>query len=72
MWVLSLGVAWRPTPIFLPGKSQGQRILEGYSPQRRKELDMTDATEGTHTETNTTLKSNYTPYMYGQVSSLFT
>ena len=23
---------WQPTPIFLPGKSQGQRSLVGYSP----------------------------------------
>ena len=23
---------WQPTPIFLPGKSHGQRILAGYSP----------------------------------------
>ena len=30
---------WQPTPVFLPGKSQGQRSLEGYSPWGRKELD---------------------------------
>ena len=24
--------AWKPTPVFLPGKSHGQRSLEGYSP----------------------------------------
>ena len=24
--------AWQPTPIFLPGKSHGQRSLAGYSP----------------------------------------
>ena len=23
---------WQPIPVFLPGKSQGQRSLEGYSP----------------------------------------
>ena len=28
-----------PTPLFLPGKSHGQRSLEGYSPQGRKESD---------------------------------
>jgi len=22
--------AWQPTPVFLPGESQGQRSLEGY------------------------------------------
>ena len=26
---------WQPTPIFLPGKSQGQRSLAGYSPWGR-------------------------------------
>ena len=31
--------AWQPTPVFLPGKSHGQRSLEGYSSQVRKELD---------------------------------
>ena len=29
--------AWQPTPVFLPGASQGQRSLEGYSPQGHKE-----------------------------------
>ena len=29
------------TPILLPGKSHGQRSLEGYSPWGRKESDMT-------------------------------
>ena len=24
--------AWQPTPVFLPGESQGQRMLGGYSP----------------------------------------
>ena len=23
---------WQPTPVFLPGESQGQRSLAGYSP----------------------------------------
>ena len=26
---------WQPTPVFLPGKSYGQRSLAGYSPKRR-------------------------------------
>ena len=29
------------TPVFLPGKSHGQRNLVGYSPWRHKELDRT-------------------------------
>ena len=32
---------WQPTPVFLPGKSHGQRSLAGYSPWGHKELDMT-------------------------------
>ena len=32
---------WQPTPVFLPGKSHGQRSLAEYSPWGRKELDMT-------------------------------
>ena len=32
---------WQPTPVFLPGKSLGQRSLVGYSPWGRKELDTT-------------------------------
>ena len=36
--------AWQPTPVFLPGASQGQRSLEGYGPQGHKELDMTEVT----------------------------
>ena len=26
-----LGKEWQPTPVFLPGKSHGQRSLVGYS-----------------------------------------
>ena len=33
---------WQPTPVFLPGKSQGQRSLVGCSPWGHKELDMTE------------------------------
>ena len=48
MWVRFLGLEdhleeswkWQPTPVFLPGKSHGQRSLEGYSPWGHKELDM--------------------------------
>ena len=32
---------WQPTPVFLPGESQGQRNLVGYSPWGHKELDTT-------------------------------
>jgi len=33
---------WQPTPIFLLGKSQGQRSLPGCSAWGHKEWDMTD------------------------------
>ena len=32
------------TPVFSPGKSQGQRSLVGYSPRAHKELDVTEHT----------------------------
>ena len=33
-WVgkIPSGRAWQPTPVFLPGKSHGQRDLAGYGP----------------------------------------
>ena len=37
---------WQPTPVLLPGESQGQRSLVGYSPWGPKELAVT---EHTHT-----------------------
>ena len=30
---------WQPTPVFLPGKSHGQRSLVGYSPGGRKGIE---------------------------------
>ena len=33
---------WKPTPVFLPGKSHGQRTLVGYSPWGCKDLDTTE------------------------------
>ena len=33
---------WHPTPVFLPGKSQGQRSLAGYSPWGHEESDTTE------------------------------
>ena len=31
---------WQPTPVFLPGKSHGQKSLLGHSPWGHKESDM--------------------------------
>ena len=33
---------WQPTPVFLPGKSCGQRSLVVLSPRGHKESDMTE------------------------------
>ena len=43
-WVQSLGWEdpwrrrWQPTPVFLPGESQGQKSLVGYSPWGHKRV----------------------------------
>ena len=42
---------WKPSPVFLPGKSNGQKSPVGYSLWGCKELDMT---EHTHTHTHHT------------------
>ena len=33
---------WQPTPVFVPGKSHGQRRLAGYSSRVHKKSDMTE------------------------------
>ena len=38
---------WQPTPVFLPGKSQGQRSLAGYSPWIHSQTRLDFATEQT-------------------------
>ena len=38
----SLEKEWQTTPVFLPGESQGQRSLLGYSLWGCKESDMTE------------------------------
>ena len=45
---------WQPTPVFLPGKSHGQRSLAGYSPWGRKRSDTTERLS-THAGTTLTL-----------------
>ena len=39
------GKKWQPTPIFLPGESQGWRSLVGCHPWSRIQLDTTEATQ---------------------------
>ena len=42
---------WKPTPVFLPGESHGQRSTVGYSPRGHKESDTTEQLTHTHTPT---------------------
>ena len=37
--------AWQPTPVFLPGKSHGQRSLVGYGPWSSKESETIQETD---------------------------
>ena len=42
---------WQPTPVFLPGKSHGQRSLAGYSPWHslcHKGSDTTELLSNSH------------------------
>ena len=41
-WEYPLEKEWQPTPVFLPGKADGQRNVVGYRPKGRKELDETE------------------------------
>ena len=41
---LHLRRKWQPTPVFLPGESQGRGSLVGCHLRGRTELDMTEAT----------------------------
>ena len=43
----------QPTPIFLPGKSPGQRNLVGYGPWSQKRIGQDLATKHTHIHTHT-------------------
>ena len=45
------GRPWKPTEVFLPGESHGQRSLVCSSPQGQKESDTTEATYQVHTQT---------------------
>ena len=44
VWKIPWRRKWQSTPVFLPGKSRGQRSLVGYSPRGRKGADTTEHT----------------------------
>ena len=48
VWRITLRRAWQSIPVFLPGKSHGQRSLAGYSQWGHKKLDTTERL--THTQ----------------------
>ena len=54
---------WQPTPVFLPGKSHGQRSLMGFSPWGPKELDMTEWLTLSLSQHSTYLKSETQTYL---------
>ena len=49
---------WQPTPVFLPGESQGQRSLVGCNLWGRTESDTTEATQQQQQQQHCILKSN--------------
>ena len=54
---------WQPTPVFLPGKSQEQRSLDGYNPRvTRVGHDLT--TKGTKKK-----KTNYKPHFANEAAN---
>ena len=57
VWKIPWSRKWQPTPIFLPGKSHGQRTLVGYSPWGCKESDTTEQEHTSFLCCN--LKSNF-------------
>ena len=52
-------IPWRraqqPAPVFLSAESHGQRSLAGYSPRGRIESETTEATDHTHTQSDSVL-----------------
>ena len=62
-WEDPLGEEMAITPVFLLGKSHGQKSLVGYSPQGRKE---SDTTEHTHYTTTTQAQRSQATYPRSQ------
>ena len=54
------------TPVFSPGKSQGQRSLVGYSPWGHKDSDTTEHKASMRIQTYT--NSNPTPVPYAEIN----
>ena len=64
--------AWQPTPVFLPGESQGQRSLVGYSPQSCTESDMTELIQHAYTRKVELLDHMVVPFLIlGELHAVF-
>ena len=50
---------WKPTPVFLPGESHGQKSLVSYSPWDRKMSDTSEVLSTVHMYITRSL--SYTP-----------
>ena len=55
-WVGKIPCRRKPTSVFLPGESHGQRSLAGYSPRGRKEWDVTEVTYHARTHESQTIR----------------
>ena len=61
---------WQPTPVFLPGKSCGQRSLAGYSPRGHKRVGHDLATRNNNLS-HSIYESNNQFYVKGTVPGLW-
>ena len=67
LWVGKIlgGRKWQPTPVFLPGKSHGQRILAGHSPWGCKKSNSAWEIEHARTHTYCWFTLLYSRAFYG-------
>ena len=81
-WATSLSLStlmhwrrkWQPTPVFLPGESQGRRSLVGCSPWGRTESDTTKATWQQHLTCKCYFFGNFSSILnslYINISNIF-
>ena len=63
--------AWQPIPVYLPREFHGWRILVGYSPEDRKELDTTEVTSVSSVQSLRCAQLFATPWIAACQASLF-
>ena len=62
---------WQPAPVFLPGKSHGQRSLAGYSPWGHKESDMIKRLNNNPFNAEGSAVPLFGPWQWSTVLSIF-